>query len=71
MRYIWPRWAAAEGIDPAASDIRIAIHAGEPGASIPNTRRRIETLGTRVYDHIGMTEMGAYGFTCTTRTPCM
>jgi phenylacetate-CoA ligase len=55
----------AEGIDPATSDIRVAIHAGEPGASIPNTRRRIEELwGARVYDHIGMTEMGAYGFTC-------
>jgi phenylacetate-CoA ligase len=55
----------AEGIDTAASNIRVTIHAGEPGASIPNTRRRIEELwGARAYDHIGMTEMGAYGFTC-------
>lgn len=55
----------AEGIDPAATNIRVSIHAGEPGASIPNTRRRIEELwGARAYDHIGMTEMGAYGFTC-------
>ena len=55
----------AEGIEPAASDIRVTVHAGEPGASIPNTRRRIEDLwGARAYDHIGMTEMGAYGFTC-------
>lgn len=57
--------ARAEGLDPAASHIRVTIHAGEPGASIPNTRRRIEDLwGARAYDHIGMTEMGAYGFTC-------
>jgi phenylacetate-CoA ligase len=55
----------AEGIDPATTNIRVTIHAGEPGASIPNTRRRIEELwGARAYDHIGMTEMGAYGFTC-------
>jgi phenylacetate-CoA ligase len=43
----------------------VTIHAGEPGASIPHTRRRIEEAwGARTYDHIGMTEMGAYGFTC-------
>lgn len=57
--------AQAEGIDIASSSVRVTIHAGEPGASIPNTRRRIEEAwGARTYDHIGMTEMGAYGFTC-------
>jgi phenylacetate-CoA ligase len=57
--------AQTEGIDIAASSIRVTIHAGEPGASIPNTRRRIETAwSARTYDHLGMTEMGAYGFTC-------
>jgi phenylacetate-CoA ligase len=57
--------ARAEGLDIASSAIRVAIHAGEPGASIPNTRRRIEAAwGARAYDHIGMTEVGAYGFTC-------
>ena len=57
--------ARAEGIDIASSSVRVTIHAGEPGASIPNTRRRIEEAwGARTYDHIGMTEMGAYGFTC-------
>ena len=57
--------AQAEGIDIAGSAVRVTIHAGEPGASIPNTRRRIEDAwGARTYDHIGMTEMGAYGFTC-------
>ncbi|MGH2514300.1 MAG: phenylacetate--CoA ligase family protein, partial [Ktedonobacterales bacterium] len=53
------------GIDIASSAVRVTIHAGEPGASIHNTRRRIEEgWGARTYDHIGMTEMGAYGFTC-------
>jgi phenylacetate-CoA ligase len=57
--------AQAEGIDIASSAVRVTIHAGEPGASIPNTRRRIETAwNAHTYDHLGMTEMGAYGFTC-------
>jgi len=57
--------AREEGIDIASSSIRVTIHAGEPGASIPSTRARIEqSWGARAYDHIGMTEMGAYGFTC-------
>jgi len=47
------------------SSIRVTIHAGEPGASIPATRERIERAwGASAYDHAGMTEMGAYGFTC-------
>lgn len=57
--------AQAEGIDLASSAIRLTIHAGEPGASIPSTRQRIEEAwGACAYDHIGMTEMGAYAFTC-------
>ena len=57
--------AETEGIDIAHSAVRVTIHAGEPGASIPGTRRRIEQAwGARTYDHLGMTEMGAYGFTC-------
>jgi phenylacetate-CoA ligase len=57
--------ARQEGIDIASSAVRVTIHAGEPGASIPSTRGRIEAAwGARTYDHIGMTEMGAYGFTC-------
>jgi phenylacetate-CoA ligase len=57
--------AQEHGIDLPASSVRITIHAGEPGASIPATRERIERAwGARTYDHAGMTEMGAYGFTC-------
>lgn len=47
------------------SAIKITIHAGEPGASIPNTRRRIEDCwGARCFDHPGATEVGAFAFEC-------
>ena len=57
--------AQEHGIDLREMSVRVTIHAGEPGASIPATRERIERAwGARTYDHTGMTEMGAYGFAC-------
>src|SRR5437588_6723713 len=57
--------AREHGMDTRASTVRVTIHAGEPGASIPATRQRIEQAwNARTYDHAGMTEMGAYGFAC-------
>ena len=57
--------ARQRGLDMRGSAIRITVHAGEPGASIPETRRRIqEAFGAKAFDHAGMTEMGAYGFEC-------
>jgi phenylacetate-CoA ligase len=57
--------AKEQGIDPAGTSIRTTIHAGEPGASIPGTKRRIEeSWGARCFDHCGMTEVGAIGFEC-------
>ena len=57
--------ARERGIDPASLPIRTAIHAGEPGANIPATRRRLEeSWGARCYDHTGMCEVGPYGFEC-------
>lgn len=57
--------AREHGIDTRASTVRVTIHAGEPGASVPATRERIEgAWGASAYDHAGMTEMGAYGFAC-------
>ena len=54
--------AKKEGISSADSPIRIAIHAGEPGASIPGTRQQIaEAWGARVFDHAGASEIGAWG----------
>jgi phenylacetate-CoA ligase len=60
--------AREEGIDLARSALRVSIHAGEPGASIPATRERIEKeLGVQAFDHTGATEIGAYGFSCSAR----
>ena len=53
------------GIDLPASPIHATVHAGEPGASVPGVRARIErAFGARCHDHTGMTELGATGFTC-------
>jgi phenylacetate-CoA ligase len=53
------------GADLAASPLRITIHAGEPGASIPATREAIErAYGAASFDHTGMTELGPTGFSC-------
>jgi phenylacetate-CoA ligase len=60
--------AHAAGIDLAASDIRITLHAGEPGASVPATRDLIERwFGARCFDHTGMTELGPTGVSCDAR----
>jgi phenylacetate-CoA ligase len=57
--------AQAAGIDLARTSIRATVHAGEPGASVPSVRARIEdAFGARCFDHTGMTELGATGFTC-------
>jgi phenylacetate-CoA ligase len=60
--------AARNGIDIAHSHVRVTIHAGEPGASIPSTRRCIEDRwGAQCFDHTGATEVGAIGFSCSAR----
>ena len=56
------------GVDVPGSPLRVAIHAGEPGASIPSTRAAIEAgLGVRCFDHTGMTELGPTGVSCSQR----
>ena len=60
--------ARAMGEDLSRSRVRVLVHAGEPGASIPATRDAIEAAwGATVYDHTGMTELGATGFSCEAR----
>ncbi|MBI2323464.1 MAG: phenylacetate--CoA ligase family protein [Chloroflexi bacterium] len=60
--------AREDGVDLAPSDLRVSIHAGEPGASIPATRDRIEReLGVAAFDHTGATEVGPTGFSCEAR----
>lgn len=58
--------ARKSAIDLARSaSVRITIHAGEPGASIPSTKKMIEeSWGAKCYDHAGATEVGAFGFEC-------
>ncbi len=59
------RVARDAGIDPRSLGIRTTIHAGEPGASVPAVRARIEELwGARCHDHAGASEIGAWGYSC-------
>lgn len=55
------------GIDPASNlFVQRITCAGEPGASIPTTKNRMEQAwGAKVYDHVGATEIGAWGYECT------
>jgi phenylacetate-CoA ligase len=54
------------GLDPAKDlTVKRIVCAGEPGAGIPSTRRRMEEAwGAKVFDHVGATEIGAWGFEC-------
>ena len=61
--------AAKKGVDLAKqTEVRITWHTGEPGASIPATKARIEAaFGARAYDLPGLTEIAAWGFECDAR----
>lgn len=57
--------AAAEGIDLANAPVRTLVVAGEAGGNIPQVRSQIEAAwGAKLFDHHGMTEMGAVSFEC-------
>ncbi len=57
--------ARDQGVEPASLPIRITVHAGEPGASVPATKARIEQAwGAKAYDHAGASEVGAHSFEC-------
>ncbi|HJU62056.1 MAG TPA: AMP-binding protein [Candidatus Binatia bacterium] len=62
--------ARKTGMDLAKeAAVRITVHAGEPGASIPSTKRMIEeSWGAKCFDHPGATEVGAFGFECQSRS---
>jgi phenylacetate-CoA ligase len=52
-------------LDPAQLSINKITCAGECGASIPSTKKRLEEAwGAKVYDHAGATEIGAWSFEC-------
>jgi phenylacetate-CoA ligase len=61
--------AREEEIDLSESRVRTIVVAGEPGGSIPATRRAIEQLwpGASVMDHHGMTEVGPVSYGCPAR----
>jgi len=61
--------AAKKGIDLAKqTKVRITWHTGEPGASIPATKARIEAaFGAQAFDLPGLTEIAAWGFECEAR----
>ena len=53
------------GIEPSALAIDKITCAGEPGASIPATKKRMQDAwGAKVYDHAGATEIGAWSYEC-------
>lgn len=55
------------------SAVKLLITAGEPGGSIPSVVKQIESSWqATLFDHVGMTEMGAYGYSCrpAKRHPC-
>jgi phenylacetate-CoA ligase len=57
--------AREAGIDLHNGSVRAIIVAGEPGGSIPATRKRIEEAWrARVFDHTGLTEVGPVGIEC-------
>ena len=52
-------------LDPSSMTIERITCAGEPGASIPSTKKRMEAAwGAKVFDHAGATEIGAWSFEC-------
>jgi phenylacetate-CoA ligase len=61
--------AAKKGIDLAReTKVRITWHTGEPGASIPATKAKIEAaFGAQAFDLPGLTEIAAWGFECDAR----
>ncbi len=57
--------ARDEGFDLSMIPMRITVQAGEPGASVPATKARIEAAwGAKCYDHAGASEVGAHSFEC-------
>jgi phenylacetate-CoA ligase len=53
------------GMEHAFDSVQSVICQGEPGASIPAARERIEAAwGARVFDHAGSTEVGVFSYPC-------
>jgi phenylacetate-CoA ligase len=59
--------ALEERLEGAFESIGAVICTGEPGASLPTVRLRIEEgFAARCVDHAGLTEVGPFGYPCPT-----
>jgi phenylacetate-CoA ligase len=57
--------AMEERLEDALEAVRLVICTGEPGASLPAVRSRIEEgFGARCVDHAGLAEVGPFGYPC-------
>jgi len=57
--------AQESSFDLSEIPLRTLIHAGEPGANVPATKARIESVwNAKCYDHAGASEIGAHSFEC-------
>ena len=57
--------AQHERLESAFDSVRLVLCTGEPGASLPVVRSRIEeAFGARCIDHAGLTETGPFGYPC-------
>lgn len=57
--------AREAGFDLRSIPLKATVHAGEPGANVPATKRRIEEAwAAKCYDHAGASEVGAHSFEC-------
>ncbi|MEE1057574.1 MAG: phenylacetate--CoA ligase family protein [Acutalibacteraceae bacterium] len=58
-------YAKNNDIDLKKLNVKKIICAGEPGALIDSVKKKLEDAwGCDVYDHIGATEVGAWGYEC-------
>ena len=57
--------AQESGFDLSVIPLQKLIHAGEPGANVPSTKARIESIwNAKCFDHAGASEIGAHSFEC-------
>jgi phenylacetate-CoA ligase len=57
--------ARETGFDMGSLAMKSTVHAGEPGANIPATKARIESVwNAKCFDHAGASEIGAHSFEC-------
>ena len=59
--------AADRGLGAALDGVERVVCTGEPGASMPAVRDRIEAAwGARCFDHAGASEVGSFAYPCAT-----